>query len=215
MKDKNGINKIDVKIQGKEYSLRGKETVGYLQSISSFVDEKLGEISETYPQLNTTMSAVLTAVNIADLYFKEKENLKDISEIKQLNEKLLDEKNRVHEIESDNRNLQSKLSEITSRNKELERKLLDLTEHVNEERNKTRENNENKAKNAEFQTRLEQKEDMINNLNGKVAALNHKYKSLLSSLDEKDKELKTAKEDVKKAKEELNEYIEEFDSKHK
>jgi cell division protein ZapA len=63
-------NKIEVKIHGKEYVLKGIESDAYMQRVSLYIDKKMNEVAKTDHRLSTAMVAVLVAINVADDYFK-------------------------------------------------------------------------------------------------------------------------------------------------
>ena len=64
------VNKLEVNIQGRAYTLRAAENDEYIYKIAAYVDRKLGEIAAMNSRLSMDMTAVLGAVNIADEYFK-------------------------------------------------------------------------------------------------------------------------------------------------
>jgi|GEM_PF-323816 len=66
-------NKVLIKINGQEYPIAGTESKEYLLKVGSFVDEKMEEVAMGNTRLSTSMIAVLTSINIADLYLKLKE----------------------------------------------------------------------------------------------------------------------------------------------
>lgn len=67
-------NKVEVRIAGKDYTLVGAESEEYIQKIGLYIDKKMNEIMKTNSKLSTSMAAVLTAINVADDYFKTHEN---------------------------------------------------------------------------------------------------------------------------------------------
>ncbi len=76
-------NKVNVRIAGKDYTLVGNETEEYIQKVALYVDKKLNTIMNQNSKLSTSMASVLTAINIADDYFKACENIDNLS--KELN----------------------------------------------------------------------------------------------------------------------------------
>ena len=66
-------NKVLIKINGQEYPIAGTESKEYLLKVGSFVDEKMEEVALGNNRLSTSMIAVLTSINIADLYLKQKD----------------------------------------------------------------------------------------------------------------------------------------------
>jgi len=89
-------NKLSVKINGYEYTLTSEESREYMLGVADLVDKKMQQISKMNPGLNNSMTAVLTALNLADDYIRlnrSNENLtKTIvtytEKIKSLEEKL-------------------------------------------------------------------------------------------------------------------------------
>lgn len=67
--------KVVVKINGAEYTLRGDGSEAYLYSIAKYVDKKLKDILSSNSRHSNTSAAVLTALTIADEYFNTKEIL--------------------------------------------------------------------------------------------------------------------------------------------
>lgn len=97
--------KVAVKINGKEYSLVGKEDEKYLRDIANFVDSKINEVKSKNPLLSLVDSSILASVNIADDLYKvgsESERLHEqkgqlLKENQELNKKIraLSEENEV------------------------------------------------------------------------------------------------------------------------
>jgi cell division protein ZapA len=69
-------NKVNVRIFGEEYTLKGRANPEYIKEIAHYVDAIMQEIKERNPKLASTQVAVLAAVNIADLYFTSRWNEK-------------------------------------------------------------------------------------------------------------------------------------------
>lgn len=67
-----------VRISGREYTLTGYETEEYMQKVASYVDKKMNEIRQKCFNLDSSMIAVLTAVNIADENLKLYERIEDL-----------------------------------------------------------------------------------------------------------------------------------------
>ncbi|MCR5214846.1 MAG: cell division protein ZapA [Eubacterium sp.] len=66
---------IPVVINNKVYTLSGYEGEDYLQNIATYINGKIAECktSEEYRRMNSEYQGVLLALNIADDYFKAKE----------------------------------------------------------------------------------------------------------------------------------------------
>lgn len=63
-------NRVTVRIMGQEYKLVSDEPLDYMQNVAGYVDDKIMEIAKSNKKLSTAMIAVLTALNVADEYFK-------------------------------------------------------------------------------------------------------------------------------------------------
>lgn len=84
-----GRNKVVIRIAGKDYTVVGVETDEYIQKVGLYIDKKMNEILKINQKLSTSMAAVLTAVNVADDYFKASENeARERNEIGRLQEEL-------------------------------------------------------------------------------------------------------------------------------
>ncbi|WP_338030318.1 cell division protein ZapA [Fervidibacillus albus] len=65
-------NKITVEIYGQQYVIVGTESPNHIRAVAMAVDEKMREISNRNPLLDTSKVAVLTAVNAVNEYMKLK-----------------------------------------------------------------------------------------------------------------------------------------------
>lgn len=61
-------NKVTVTIAGVSYNLVSEEDTAYMEKVAAHVDEKLRELDGS--GISTTEAGVLTALNIADEYYK-------------------------------------------------------------------------------------------------------------------------------------------------
>ncbi len=85
-------NKLAVHINGREYTITSGESRAYMLGIADLVDKKMKQIAGGNPELNTALTAVLTALNLADDYVKLKrsydEQAKKLAALeKQINQK--------------------------------------------------------------------------------------------------------------------------------
>jgi cell division protein ZapA len=69
-----------VDIYGQQYSIVGSESTSYIRLVASIVDDKMREISEKNPTLDSSKLAVLTAVNVVHDYLKVKDELEALQE---------------------------------------------------------------------------------------------------------------------------------------
>ena len=116
--------RVDVLIAGKTYTISGYESDEYIQRVGLYVDRKMNEVLRSNNTLSTSIAAVLTALNVADDYFKAHEGelnfKKEIVTSKLEIERLLEEN---HILEERNKELIEKnnniLIEIAKREAEL------------------------------------------------------------------------------------------------
>ena len=73
-------NRIKIFVDGKSFTLVGEETEMHMQAVASYIDEKIAEIrkSAAAVKMDTSLAYVLTALNVADDYFKEKEKVAEL-----------------------------------------------------------------------------------------------------------------------------------------
>jgi len=106
-----GKNKVEVKIAGKDYTIVGTESEEYIQRVGLYIDRKMNEVMRSNNKLSTSMAAVLTAMNVADDYFKCHENESLLKkELKKLHEELSELKDEKKKVSEEN----SAISSITS-----------------------------------------------------------------------------------------------------
>jgi len=116
--------RVDVLIAGKTYTISGYESDEYIQRVGLYVDRKMNEVLRSNNTLSTSIAAVLTALNVADDYYKAHENelnfKKEIVTSKLEIERLLEEnsilEDRNKELIEKNNNI---LIEIAKREAEL------------------------------------------------------------------------------------------------
>ena len=116
--------RVDVLIAGKTYTISGYESDEYIQRVGLYVDRKMNEVLKSNNTLSTSIAAVLTALNVADDYYKAHENelnfKKEIVTSKLEIERLLEEnsvlEDRNKELIEKNNNI---LIEIAKREAEL------------------------------------------------------------------------------------------------
>ena len=72
----------DVIIGGKVYTLSGYESEAYLQKVALYINNKMNEMEalEGYSRFPADMKATLMELNIADDYFKAKEQAEKLEE---------------------------------------------------------------------------------------------------------------------------------------
>ncbi len=99
-------NHVQVMIEGRMMTLVGTESPEYMKSVADYIEKKNKEIrsSDNGNRMNVAMASILTAINVADDYFKEKKCREDI-EIELANIK---------------KSLESTKTELENSNKEIE-----------------------------------------------------------------------------------------------
>lgn len=80
------MNKVMVRINGAEYPMVGEKSERHMLSVASYVDKEMAKSMEKNPKLSTSVAAILTALNIADVFFEcsesNEELLKENEELK-------------------------------------------------------------------------------------------------------------------------------------
>lgn len=91
-------NHVTVSICGEDYTLVAEEAPSYIQRVGGYVDDKLTEMMNT-AKVGRTDAAVLTAVNIADELFKEREAAESLrAQVKQALDEAGRTKNEISEL---------------------------------------------------------------------------------------------------------------------
>ena len=121
-------NKVGVRICGKDYALMGVESDEYIQRVGLYIDKKMNEITRTNNKLSTSMVAVLTAINVADDFFKAHENEGALKrELKHALEEVDRQKNEIIRLSDEN-------TLLGSRNTNLQLELAKREAELNEVR---------------------------------------------------------------------------------
>ncbi len=122
-------NKVLVRIAGNEYTLCGGEPEEYIQKIALYVDRKASEIMRINHTLSTSMASVLTAVNVADEMFKNKEAKESLQlELEQVQKTL-------EELKHDKETLTQQLQRTNEENRQLVIELTKREAELSEVRN--------------------------------------------------------------------------------
>ncbi len=123
----------EVLINGKVYTLCGYESEDYLQKIASYLNSKLNEYShvEAFRRANLDRQNVLMQINLADDYFKAKNQILNMEEDMTAKEKeLYDLKhelvNTQMKMENMDRNLKAAKQDIA----EKDRKIIQLEAEI-------------------------------------------------------------------------------------
>lgn len=71
-------NKINVLIDGRNFTVVGNGSKEYVQMLASYVDEKIKEMTNKNDKLSGSMAATLAALNITDEFYKVNKELKTL-----------------------------------------------------------------------------------------------------------------------------------------
>lgn len=74
-------NRLAVDIYGQQYRLSGNASVNHIRTVAGYVNDKMNEISQANQRLDTSKIAVLAAVNIADEYFRLRQEYEELLRI--------------------------------------------------------------------------------------------------------------------------------------
>ena len=101
-------NRVTVSICGEEYTLIAEEAPSYMQKVGAYVDGKLSELLEA-AKIGRSDAAVLTAVNIADELFKEREAAETLrAQVKEYIDEATKARNEASELKRELFKLQNK-----------------------------------------------------------------------------------------------------------
>lgn len=182
-------NKVIVKILGQEYTIVSDEPREYMQKISNYVDDIMGEIAEKNKKLSTAMIAVLTALNVADEYYKLKDSTHEL------------EKKAVQpldELEAAKEQLTAATAEINERDKEYE-KILYEYEKLKEDSDK-------------FLEEYKNLKEEINRLSYELDLKENKLEKSNKIIEDLKNKLMQREVKLVQTKKELQEFIELFDN---
>lgn len=117
----NKKNIAEVIINNKQYTLSGYESAEYLQKIASYINGKFSEYKDkdAYKNLEKDMKNVLIEINIADDFFKAKDQIKEIqakneennTEIYNLRHELVATRSELEVLQKENKDLKKELLE--------------------------------------------------------------------------------------------------------
>lgn len=120
---------IQVVIGGKVYTLSGYEGEEYLQKIALYINNKMAELNETpnYKKLNSDMQKVLLELNMADDYYKAKNQIEVLEQDMEDKDKV--EYDLKHELISAQIRLEEadkEIEELKAENTELQKQIVKL-----------------------------------------------------------------------------------------
>lgn len=71
-------NRLTVSIYGQSYTIVGGESSEYIRTLAGFVEEKMHRIARDNTRLDTAKLAILSAINIADDYFRLRQKYEEL-----------------------------------------------------------------------------------------------------------------------------------------
>ncbi|SCY80189.1 cell division protein ZapA [Alkaliphilus peptidifermentans] len=152
-------NKVLIKINGQEYPIVGAEPKEYLLKVGSFVDDRMEEVARANKRLSTSMIAVLTSINIADQYLKQKD------EIELLQQQYTVPLNKLEKIKAELEITQKRLEETEYFGLQQDEQLNELRQF---KENHEKETISLKNRLQEKENDLQKAEEIINDLQNKL-----------------------------------------------
>ena len=112
----------EVLIGGKKYTISGYEEEEYLQRVATYINSKLKEYNEieSFRKLPADMKSTLLEINIADDYFKAKEQIDKLeSDSETKDQDIFKFKHDLINLQVENEELKKKIETIEEEKKEL------------------------------------------------------------------------------------------------
>lgn len=130
-------NNAEVLIGGKVFTLSGFESESYLQKISTYLNHKLTECtnSEGYRKQSAESRSVLLALNVADDYFKAKKQGDALeSDIAAKDKEMYDLKHELISAQIKLENTENSMDELKEKYQELQREIVKLETEMKNQR---------------------------------------------------------------------------------
>ena len=127
-------NDIKVVINNKVYTLSGQESEDYLQNVATYSNGNIAECqsSEAYRRFNAEYQNVLLALNIADDYFKAKDQVNQmLTEDDDKDKQIYDLRHEVIEVQIKYESAQKMIEEYKDKISELQRQIIKLEAEKN------------------------------------------------------------------------------------
>ena len=71
-------SRVNVKIYGEDYTMRGPASPVYMKRVAHYVDDKMKQVGQSNSRLGINKIAVLTALNLADELFRARRELREL-----------------------------------------------------------------------------------------------------------------------------------------
>ncbi|MCR5388648.1 MAG: cell division protein ZapA [Lachnospiraceae bacterium] len=130
-----GKSSTVVTIDGKDYNLRGFESEDYLRKVADFINKTITDIksSESYGRITPDMRSIMLALNLADEYFKKKEQADEaLDQLASMEKELYNLKTVLAERQSNDGTSSAKMALLLQQNQEFEEQLLELKKQNHE-----------------------------------------------------------------------------------
>ena len=122
-------NNTEVLIGGKVFTLSGFESEEYLQKISSYLNHKIEECSNTegYKKQSAETRSILLALNIADDYFKAKRHATTSeADVEAKDKEMYDLKHELISVQLRLENAEKEADSLKEENNELQKQIVKL-----------------------------------------------------------------------------------------
>ena len=109
-------NRVKISIDGKSFTLVGEESEEHMRQVASYIDEKMTEVREkaVAVTMDSSLAYVLTSINVADDYFKEKAYVAELEgKLQGLTARVQDLSAKLEEAEKSREDAENKLDEYT------------------------------------------------------------------------------------------------------
>ena len=128
-------NYTEVLIGGKVFTLSGFESEDYLQKVSTYLNHKIEECSnsEGYRKQSAETRSILLALNIADDYFKAK---KQGGTLEAKDKEMYDLKHELISVQIKLENAEKAMDKLKEENKDLQMKIVQLETEIKNNRKK-------------------------------------------------------------------------------
>lgn len=126
-------NFTEVLIGGKVYTLSGFESEEYLQKVSTYLNHKLAECTNSadYRKQSAETRTILLALNIADDYFKAKKQGGSLeSDIELKDKEMYDLKHELISAQIKLENAEATMDKLKDENRELQMKIVQLETEI-------------------------------------------------------------------------------------
>ena len=165
------INKVIVTINGSEYPMVGEKSEKHMLKVARYVDEEMKKITSVNTKLSTSDAAILSAINITDVFFECcEENEELVKENEELNKKV---GTGDEEIKLEMKKLELSLQCKIKAEEDLNTKIEELNKLIQEQ----------KSKISDLENNIQSKEKEIENFKSQ----NDELKTLAENAEERAK----------------------------